>query len=29
MHQANSHRFDGPVPDLGATAEIVSRALLA
>jgi AcrR family transcriptional regulator len=29
MHQANSHRFDGPVPDLGATADIVSRALLA
>ena len=29
MHHANSHRFDGPVPDLGATAEIVSRALLA
>jgi AcrR family transcriptional regulator len=29
MHRANSHRFDGPVPDLGATAEIVSRALLA
>jgi AcrR family transcriptional regulator len=29
MHKANSHRFDGPVPDLGATAEIVSRALLA
>jgi AcrR family transcriptional regulator len=29
MHEANSHRFDGPVPDLGATAEIVSRALLA
>jgi AcrR family transcriptional regulator len=28
MHRANSHRFDGPVPDLGATAEIVSRALL-
>jgi AcrR family transcriptional regulator len=29
MHEANSHRFDGPVPDLGATAEIVSSALLA
>ena len=29
MHQANSHRFGGPVPDLGGTAEIVSRALLA
>jgi AcrR family transcriptional regulator len=28
MHEANSHRFDGPVPDLGATAEIVSSALL-
>jgi AcrR family transcriptional regulator len=29
MHRANSHRFDGPVPDLGAAADIVSRALLA
>jgi len=29
MHEANFHRFDGPVPDLDATAEIVSRALLA
>jgi AcrR family transcriptional regulator len=29
LHEANSHRFDGPVPDLGATAEIVSGALLA
>jgi AcrR family transcriptional regulator len=27
LHEANSHRFDGPVPDLGATAEIVSSAL--
>ena len=27
MHEANSRRFDGPVPDLGATAEIVSGAL--
>lgn len=27
LHQANSQRFDGPVPDLGATAEIVSGAL--
>lgn len=27
LHEANSHRFDGPVPDLGATAEIVSGAL--
>lgn len=29
LHGANSLRFDGPVPDLGATAEIVSGALLA
>lgn len=29
LHGANSHRFDGPGPDLGATAEIVSGALLA
>jgi AcrR family transcriptional regulator len=29
MHEANFHRFDGPVPDLGATAEIVSSGLLA
>lgn len=29
LHQANSQRFDGPVPDLGATAEIVSGALNA
>jgi len=29
LHQANSHRFNGPNPDLGATAEIVSGALLA
>src|SRR5665811_1429041 len=29
MHEANFHRFDGPVPDLGATAEIVSGGLLA
>jgi len=28
MHQANSQRFNGPVPDLGATAQIVSGALL-
>jgi AcrR family transcriptional regulator len=28
LHEANSHRFDGPVPDLGATAEIVSASLL-
>jgi len=28
LHQANSQRFDGPVPDLGATAEIVSGALI-
>ena len=28
LHQANSQRFDGPVPDLGETAEIVSGALL-
>ena len=28
LHQANSQRFDGPVPDLGSTAEIVSGALL-
>jgi AcrR family transcriptional regulator len=27
LHQANSQRFNGPVPDLGATAEIVSGAL--
>jgi AcrR family transcriptional regulator len=29
LHQANSQRFDGLAPDLGATAEIVSGALLA
>jgi len=29
LHQANSHRFNGPVPDLGETAEIVSGALSA
>lgn len=29
MHEANFRRFDGPVPDLGATAEIVSSGLLA
>jgi AcrR family transcriptional regulator len=29
LHEANSHRFDGPVPDLGATAEILSGALLS
>jgi len=29
MHEANFHRFDGPLPDLGATAEIVSSGLLA
>jgi AcrR family transcriptional regulator len=29
LHGANSRRFDGPGPDLGATAEIVSGALLA
>ena len=29
MHEANSQRFNGPVPDLGSTAEIVSGALLA
>jgi AcrR family transcriptional regulator len=29
MHEANFRRFDGPVPDLGATAEIVSGGLLA
>lgn len=27
LHQANSQRFEGTVPDLGATAEIVSGAL--
>jgi AcrR family transcriptional regulator len=27
LHEANSQRFDGPAPDLGATAEIVSGAL--
>jgi len=27
LHQANSQRFNGPVPDLGETAEIVSGAL--
>ena len=29
FHEANSQRFDGPAPDLGATAEIVSGALLS
>jgi AcrR family transcriptional regulator len=28
LHQANSQRFNGPVPDLGATAQILSGALL-
>jgi hypothetical protein len=27
LHEANFHRFDGPVPDLGATAEIISGGL--
>jgi AcrR family transcriptional regulator len=27
LHQANSNRFNGPTPDLGATAEVVSGAL--
>jgi hypothetical protein len=27
--QADSHRFNGPAPVVGATAEIVSGALLA
>jgi len=29
FHQANSNRFNGPAPDLGATAEVVSGALRA
>jgi len=29
MHEANSQRFNGLVPDLGSTAQIVSGALLA
>ena len=29
MHEANFHRFDGPLPDLGATVESVSSGLLA
>jgi AcrR family transcriptional regulator len=29
LHQANSHRFNGPTPDIGATAEVVSGALRA
>ena len=29
IHEANFRRFDGPVPDLGETAEIVSSGLLA
>lgn len=29
MHEANFNRFNGPVPDLGATAEIVASGLLA
>ena len=29
LHQADSHRFNGPAPVVGATAEIVSGALLA
>ena len=29
MHEANFHRFNGPVPALGAIAEIVSGVLLA
>lgn len=28
LHEANFHRFNGPAPDLSATAEIVSGALL-
>jgi AcrR family transcriptional regulator len=28
LHEANSQRFNGPVPDLSATAQIVSGALL-
>jgi len=28
LHQANSQRFNGPVPDLSATAQILSGALL-
>jgi AcrR family transcriptional regulator len=28
LHQANSQRFDGPMPDIGATAQILSGALL-
>jgi hypothetical protein len=28
MHEANFHRFNGPVPDLDPTAEIISGALL-
>lgn len=27
LHEANSHRFNGPAPDIHATAEIVSSAL--
>jgi AcrR family transcriptional regulator len=29
LHQANSNRFNGPTPDLRATAEVVSGALRA
>jgi AcrR family transcriptional regulator len=29
LHQANSNRFNGPTPDLGATTEVVSGALRA
>jgi hypothetical protein len=29
LHQANSSRFNGPTPDLGASAEIVSCSLRA
>ena len=29
LHQANSSRFNGPTPDLGASAEIVSGSLRA
>jgi len=28
LHQANSQRLSVPVPDLGATAQILSGALL-
>jgi AcrR family transcriptional regulator len=29
LHHANTHRYDGPVPDVAAAADLISRALTA